>query len=727
MAAIGKIRKHSVLLMTVVGLALFLFIISSFLDNSTLSWLKFRSTTSAIDGKDIEQDYTDFYDQYAALAQIYFQTTSLDENQSAMIHKEVWNQLEEEILLGKEMQKAGLGLSKEEREDYMLQAIASLSTNNPDMLLGTLYQAIAGMAGPEAAMQFIQNVESYAGQEGVKEFYNAYKAIERLGVWNKQKQKLYVLLNKSLYYPTTLLEKLAQDNQSANVRMFNVPLSLPEFASVKPEVTDKEVEKWYKDHQYRFYNMEEARDIDMVVFQLSPTFTDQQTIKDSVYNRYQRLLATSDLLVYNTEESQLPLDSNYYKKDNIYIPSLKRLSDVPYMDSLLFKRPVGTMIEPFAHNDVWYYGKTFGKAVRPDSIQIALIRVDYKSINTKVSRTKKEAKLLLDSIYTVLQKNPMQFDSLKKLYSAIPEMDSIWITDNIQEKSLFNPMISVPINQYQKLELDMGLFIVIKKAETLPMEKVQYAIYTEHIVPSQYTIDSVNSRASKLASTCATVDELVAEANKQGLPVVSGKDVKSMDATIQQMQSCRNVVKWAFDKETKQGFVAPQAFNLNNNAVFIVAGVRSLKEVGTSDLENVKDQIREELEQEKKMEAISLNVEKAAKVTTELDSLAQKYNVFPMNASLSFAGGARQNYNIDGAGIVKIFNYKPSSTIHTVASKNGVFAFVVNSIEKSETSKDYQGEKMAMSTLFGQNAFFNILVDGLKKNATIKDNRHLRY
>ena len=104
MAAIGSIRKHGVLLLVIIGLALLAFILGD-LSNVTRVFSN-KYTMARIDGKKMDQTYSKQYEENTALMKLLQGKTSLEDNDTYQIHEMTWQQMLQDAVLDKQLELA---------------------------------------------------------------------------------------------------------------------------------------------------------------------------------------------------------------------------------------------------------------------------------------------------------------------------------------------------------------------------------------------------------------------------------------------------------------------------------------------------------------------------------------------------------------------------------------------------------------------------------------------
>ena len=715
MAAIGAIRKHGILLMLIIGIALLAFVMG---DVSKLSaFYSDKYTMVKINGNKLDEEYRSQLEQNTALWKIFYEKSSLEETEIYQVHDMTWNQLLEITVLEKQLKKLGLTITKEMQEEIASDMLASLNTQQPNQLLQRLVSYLAQQFTMEQAISFISNIEEYKNESQVHELYSAYKAIERFAVIDKLKARYTALAQNTVSFSDEAAKYFAENNTSMLAQTITIFPTAAQFAEIQPTVTDKEVQDWFKKNSHRYQIKNDTRDIDVAVFSVQPSPEDLAAIQDTAMNRAARLKEAPSVEDYSISMMYGQLDSIYYKRSDINIDTLAKL---------LFDRPVGAMIDPFEHeNAVWFYGKTYGRAMRPDSVEVAYLVVEFKSDRNATSlRTKNEAKAIADSLKNILQQGANIFTLLPDYLGGRNESDTtFWVSEHAVYPQLYNSLLSE--NVY--LQDAPAAYVVYKVLQrTTPVEKRQFVLYTEDIKPSEATIKSIRNQAMQLQAESASAEDLMNNAAKNGIPVMQGKDMTNMSSSIQQLQNAREIISWAFNSDTKIDEIS-DVYNINNNSSFVVAALRDVKKKGKPNIGSFREDIETELTALKKMELVEQAIVDEINAGSSLQQIAEKYQTsFMDSVTLTFGGESYQNRSIENAAIGKIFAL-PVGKPMAVAGKNNVYAVSIYEMKDPESSSpNYTMEKNTLkNAVAGRNRTDNTILEGLKEKATILDQRYM--
>ena len=714
MAAIGAIRKHGVLLLVIIGLALLAFILGD-LSNVTRTFSS-KYVMAKIDGKKMDQQYSKQYEENLALMRLLQKKSTFEDNETYQIHEMTWQQMLQEKAVDKELEKLGLTYTPQMIEDFKENMLASLSTQQPNQFLAQFANALAEQYGPENAMSIISNIETLANREDAKDIYNAYQALVRFALGAEKQQHYMALAQNSIYFSTPLAKQLAKDNSIALVSLMTVNPELTAFQNLKPEVSEKEMKEFYNIHKKELFNVQSKnRDINVAVFPINPTQADLKAIEDSVRKDFTTFTQAESIAEYNTARGNGALDSTYYKESDITLNEL---------DSLIFKVPVGSYIEPFTYENVkWYFGKVFGASNRPDSVLVATIELPFKTAqNQEAPYSKKEARLLADSLRQVIASGTSIFSLQPSyLYGREQGDTTFWLPERGTMPDLYNSLLTTPNGGIYVYKAAAGYVVFQVLDRTQLIEKRQFVIYDYDINPSEATINALRSQANEFAASVTNNEELIANAAKQGIQVVNGERVSSMTANIGQLPNCRDIVSWAFGDDVKEDAIS-DVFNVNK-MFFAVASVAKVREQGMQKYKEVKDDIKTLLERQNKVALVAEQLNKDL-ASGDMAAVAQKYNI-PVSDSvtLSFAGDYYMNRGVEGKAIGQIFSL--SANKPAAVSGNNV-AYVVNVLDKrdGQASENLMLEKNYLqNAVLGRDRNENTLFNYLVSELNVLDNR----
>ena len=714
MAAISSIRKHGVALMLIIGFALLAFILGD-LSQVTRTFSN-KNIMTKIDGKKMDRAYSEQYEQNTALMRLLQNKSSFDENETYQIHEMTWRQMLQDAVIDKQLKALGLQYNDQMIEDFKADMLASLSTNRPNQYLGQFANALANLYGVENTMAILSNIEDYANNDQVKDLYNAYQAIVRFALSAEKASHYSALVQNTMYFSDPMAKQLAKDNQMALVSLMPVSPQAQAFNGITASVSEKEMKDFYKQHKDIFMVYEKNRDIDVAIFPINPTANDLKAIEDSVRADFQKFMASPSLADFSAEKGNGSVDSTYYKSEDINIDAL---------DSLIFKSSVGSYIEPFNYeNQKWYFGKVYGGAARPDSVNVATIELPFKTADNKAAKySKSEAKQLADSLKNVISSRQASIFELQPNYQNGREQTdtTFWLPERGTIAEIYNGLLATPVGGVYIYKAPGGYIVFQVLEHTTPIEKRQFVLYDYDITASEATVNAIKSQANQFAASINNDEELNSTAAKKGIQTVRGTNVLSMAANIGQLPNCRDIVSWAFSDDVKKDDIS-DVFNVER-MFFAVAAVKTVRDEGVQKFKDVREDIEAQLMAEKKVDMVADQVKKSL-ASSSMEALAQQYGTQVMDSVvLAFAGDLYQNRGVDGRAIAGVFSASKNQPT-AVAGKNMVYVVNVMDFNKNEATPALMAEKNALRNMvMGRERNENVLMDYLVNNTKVVDNR----
>jgi hypothetical protein len=779
MAAIGRIRKHGVALMIIIGIALLAFIVGDL--TRIMPSITNRNLLGKIDSKTIRMDgqentYTSYFEQNRALFTYVHNLTSTDDEFDQSLHDFTWEQIKQEVILDKQLAKMGITFHDEMVENISAELVGSLTSQKA--MRSSAQQYLIGMCqrllqnsglSVDVLMDALNNINDHRGTD----LYNMYKAIERMAVLEAKNNAYFALMGGSTYFSAPLLKQVGSE-KTVLAQLALVNPNAPAFQDVQVNVDENEAKNFFKSHKDRYIAKEDGRDIDFAIFPIVATPQDRQNIEDTVkaiYSRFEEASSIGDFVKAERKIDQnrkFSTSATYYWSYNDQVAKHLQLDTLMYLkhgesalqqygvenrdeeyklpgklDSAVFHSPAGTMIAPYLDGNFWYFGKVREVAQRPDSIQTTFLTIPFKYGQNTVTMEKEEAKALADSLAHVVTTTTNIFTLLPQYKNdRIFGIDStFWFED--MPDTLYNKLIQTGVGQVYVHEAIDCYLVMQVLSKTQLNEKRQYVLYPVPIEASKATIESLRMAANDLAAASDNVEKLEELAQSKGAILVPQVDVKNMQGVIytgaQEGLMCREAISWAFDKDTKVDAVSRTAFDGRftysgynqpkqlGAQVFIVAGVKRVKEAGKAEFENVKDMIIDELSTEKKIAAISekLNGELAS---TTIQELANKYG-FQLRDSLKISLAQNMPYGIDNAIIGKLSTMEANGKPVVVSSQRGLCIATIYSAEAGQPSESLGLERNILRdvTIGRGNNEQTLAMEDLMKDIKIVDRRHNFY
>lgn len=702
MAVLNKIRQRSVFLIIIIAMALFAFVLADVFQSGGFTSNKEQNTIATINGTDISRD--DFFKKVDnTLRNMGQRATNL---QAANM---VWDNEVKSTLFKEQIESLGLQISDKQLQD----ALATSLQGNPT------FTNEAGIYDPLKVQEYLADAKVNAPQ-----LYAQFVTFEE-SISQNSLQNTYLNLIKAGVNATPFEGQLEYElvNQKVDIEFVQIPYtSIP---NEKIEVSEKEIQE-YINRNSENYQVEAAVDFQYVLFAETPSQEDEKAIENEINKLlepqifYNAIAETNDTLPSINETSDIVgfvsqhsvaefSDKWYFKKD---LP--KEIADD------VFNLNKGAVYGPYKTKDSYNLAKVVEVGQVPDSVKTNHILISHNGVNPNSNRSEEDAKKLTDSLLQVIYKNPSKFEELVLEFSDDPSAeqnkgDIGYITPgsvSIVEYDYF--VFNNPKGVIDFIDTNSGFFIVHIKEQKNLQRALQVAFVVKPIVPSEATLNDIFTQATKFEAKALNTD-FVTAAKEEGIEDIRPVNrVGALEENIPGLGSNREIVKWAFEKETKEGAI--KRFDVNNGYAIVQLTNKTPK--GLMPAAEATPQVSPLVRNEKKAKQIIEN--NKAKTLEEL-AAANTVEIKRANAI------SRKSPLIPDAGqepkvVGLAFGLEQGETSSLIEGKNGVYMIrVLNKIPATER-EDYTPFVTQLNTRRATN-INNSVLSALKKKADIEDRR----
>jgi peptidyl-prolyl cis-trans isomerase D len=694
MAVLAKIRQHSAIMIGVIALALFSFIIQDLFSNGSFG--SSSKDVGSINGKDVS--FEDFRIKVSNVEKSGQGITATEAS------KRVWDQEVTVALLSAEFEKLGLRVGEKHILD-ILKGDQNIGKN--PMFLNA------------------------AGMFDVAKFKEYFKSNPEQAQYLKDREKdaelnakfqIYNTLIKAGIYTTESEGKFNYEMASNKVNFAYVAGLYSTIKDSDVKITDAEIVDFMKLSPKKFKS-EETRNVEYVLIEDKASVADENEIKSKingllsgsvVYNQatgkndtVAGFRATTNVVEFVNSNSDVPYDSSYVAK-----------KDLPAVDAdQLFNLAPGAVYGPYVYGKYYCISKSLGKkaGVNAKASHILIGFEGSQTPNMREKRTKAEAKAKAEGILAQVNANPDSFLMLAFTNSddssAQQGGDLGYFGQNQMVKPFNDFVFNSGIGKVGLVETQFG-FHIIKITDK--QDGVRLATVAQKIEASEATSDKAFTQATKFEMDAVDKD-FNKLAKEMGLTVTPGVSVKAMDENFGPLGNQRAIVRWAFEKESKEGSV--KRFEVANVG-HVIAKVKAIDNSGLIPVDQARPYVETILKNKKKAEMLKAkmngtSLEAIAKATGS--SVQQATNVTLENPVLT--GGVGQEPKVVGNAFALAAN-KVSAPIEGVT---GVYVVKNISTVKAPALKSYADQ---VARLKGQSASdVNRVLPALKEDADIKDNR----
>ena len=703
MAAIGNIRKHYGLLVVIVGIALLAFVLGD-LFKSTNSR---RTTNVATVGSEkiTYQDYTNLVNMN--LENIKAQNGgSLSASDNYSVHANTLEQMIRDIIMKSEYKDLGLVVSDDELFDQFLG-------ENPNQYVVQSFTNPDGSFNKALIETYIREFQTLS-PEMKANWLNFENAIRE----DRLNTKYETLLKKGFYLPNKLAARIYADkNDKTSAEVYAVRYSTVADSTVVVNEADNKA--FYETNKSK-YQTEATRSIDYVIFEVTPSQADVEYSKNFVNELKNDFAQVENAANFVNANSDLPYDSTW-----------KSRKDVPAeLESVIFDQNngVGFVYGPYENEGYYNVAKIVAMENRSDSLMASHILVSYaNALRSEATRTKEEAKVLADSILNVVMKDNSKLETLAKSLSDDPSAqtnngDLGWFTDGMMVYTFNEFVQDNKVGTVGMVETPFGYHIikVTDRREATP--KARLAVVSHEIAPSTATYQNVFAEANRFVTENTTAEDFNNAIEAQGLNKRTYPNLRTNTNLITGIDNPRQIVRWAFDKETKVGDMST-IFDLDN--MYVVAVLTKAVKEGNTPMEEIADRYQFVIKKEKKGAMLA---EQAKAYGTDFQKMIDELKGEKTTVdNVTFDGRGFGNFGVEDKVIGTVIGMKEGETSEPIVGGNGLYVVKVTKETPAATTTDYSSIVREQRTRFNNQILNNSAYSALKESVKIEDNSILFY
>ncbi len=691
MAAIGKIREQSTLLLIVIGGAMVAFVLGDIFSN--------RGSTPAdeyvgeVFGEEInmmeyEQRVRNRKEGLSSIGQ------PVSTAQDQQIRNQVWNDMIQEKIMYSELNDLGMRLGQDEFDDIRFgENVRSEFANDQNF-----QSQETGQFDP----QLVQNYFAFL-KERYQLFYN--NQVNR--IVNERLYEKYNNLVKGGIYINTLEGKDEYYRQEAKVR-FNFVVK--EYTSVPDStvnVTDADLKKYYNAHkdEDRFERDAEV-DLKFVVWEIKATEEDELEIRqglEELKGNFENARNDS-LFVLQYSDTKNAKSTPINSKDNAEL------------EELIENAVVGDVIGPYKTGNRIAIAKITEIGTEEQATARHILLSKSTEPDTDVLKAR------ADSIKRVIQRNN-NFEEMVTLFSEDPgsiEDGGVyeWFDRKTMVPEFTEASFDRPIGSLNVVETDYGYHIVE------PLDKregkiVEGLIVDQRIQPSNQTFNRAYDEANEFAISSETLEGMVTEAEERGYELKESDNVSPQTRSLPGVTSSADAIRWAHkEEESKVGDIS-EPFEFGNK--IIVVGLEDRREAGTQSFEDAKEKIRPDviLEMKKEMFKAEMDGKSLEELESEL-GLETKLAANVSEKRPSLPGGASEPYVVGYA-----LSMAEGNRSTPIAGNRGVYVVQLESKTEVEPRDEYitYRDEVQENKLNSMRTYTSGTYRALKDFANVKDQR----
>ena len=711
MAALGKIRSKGVLLISIIGFALFAFIAEELFRSCESHRNESRQQVGEVLGEKVSvQDFQKLVDEYTAVIKMTQGRDNLTDEELNQVKDVVWNTYIQNQLISHEAEKIGLTVTDQEMQNILNQG------TNPMLLNTPFVNQQTGRFDANVLKKFMAEYKQAQGTnpqlvEQYQSIYNYWTFIEKSLRTQILAQKYQALLaGCMLSNPVSAKMAFKDENEESSIQLASLPYS--SINDNKVQVSDADLKAKYEELKPTFKLYDEARDIKYVDFQVVASAADRAALNKTFAGYAQTLAAAAD-----------PADVVKKSGSSVnYLGIAQTKAAFPSdIAAKLDSMSVGqtTAVVENKRDNTLNIIKLLSKTQLPDSVEFRAIQVG--------GTTPEETAQRADSIYKALQAGA-DFEAMAKKYGQ--NGSKSWITSQQYQnapsldsdtKAYIESLNTMGVNETKNLKMTQGniiLQVLNRKAMTT---KYVAAVIKKTIDFSKDTYSQAYNKFSQFVSESQTVEALEKNAAKYGFKLQERQGVQNSEHYVAGVRGTHEAMKWLFD--AKENTISPLYECGDNDHLFVMA-LNKINKKGYMSLddEKVKEYVKQQVIRDKKAEMLMAQVKGVNSISAAKAKGAQisTVNQITFAAPVFVQATMMREPALSGAVAATA---KGKFSAHAVKGNAGVYLFQV--VDKKArpakyNEKEYE-QRQRQKSLQSVGNFMRDLY--LKANVT--DNRYL--
>lgn len=677
MSTLEQIRQRPVLIISILGVALLLFILTAVDRPGEL--FTDSHTVAKVDGEKI--DYLEFQKRVEQ-QQEQMQQRGYTNVDVAQVQEYVLQQMVNESLLKKEFERLGLTVTDTELSQAMLGA-----TPSP-----YVQQMVQSMGIPSAQLLYeaaFNPTKSGVTPEQAPQFQSAWAELEKNTEEMMLQQKFMALFAGTLTANKLDAKALYEDNATTSTIVYaKKDLSTLKDADFTP--TDAEINDLYNQEKNRYRINEKQVVINYIAVDVVPSADDlaaaQREVEDAIVGL--RMNEGTDAVASNGKFYVNRVSTT----EASLAPALKKAVPSMAKDSV-------AMIS-FIDNQ-YTIAKLLDVTTSIDSVL-----VDVAFINETADA---------DSVIARLNTGASKID----MGDAIAQsQDSMWVSLLDPGIAQFKDQIATAeTGSYFKPEGGQNGMTMRVRSRKAPVAVYDVAEITYDVVPSNATIQKLNGDLRKYLDDNTTAAKFTSEATKAGYSALSAI-VTPSTLSINGIQESRGAAKWALDAKKDQ---VSGVFNNDRDSRLLAVAVNDVydgKFVPATN-ETVRNYLTNKVMNRKKAEKLIADYNGKGKSVAEYAAAMQ---VKADTTQVTFGQPYVRNFPMyESALQANVAVAKKGELVGPVALNQSVVVFTVTDVTAPSREFDYKNDAMVFNQREGVASFQRTLPAVLLGNKKVEN------
>ncbi|MBT7815532.1 MAG: peptidylprolyl isomerase, partial [Polaribacter sp.] len=383
------------------------------------------------------------------------------------------------------------------------------------------------------------------------------------------------------------------------------------------------------------------------------------------------------------------------------------------------------VVGPYKDKEFFKISKITEVSQMPDSVRASHILIPFigsQRVAADVTRSEEEAKKLADSLLTIVKRSKRKFGSLAKTFSsdkgsALKEGDLDWFNYSRMTPAFRDFCFEGKKGDIDVVKSPFGFHIIRIDNQKNKQKVLKLATFSRKIVPSEATENVAFRNAEEFALAVSKENmyfEVALGKNYKPKPAVG---LKALDENVAGLGSQRQIVRWAFGKETKVNDF--KRFDLEGSHVVVF--VTNATEKGLMSAAKATNRVR----------PILVNEKKAALINEKLQGASLSDIATANNTTVKSANGITlKNPTLSGVGLEPkivgaMYNAELNKVFSPIAGNRGVFAFMLTNKEIPTALPNYDSSRKRIAESRKRLTFK--MFEAIKKTSNVEDYRANMY
>ncbi len=475
--------------------------------------------------------------------------------------------------------------------------------------------------------------------------------------------------------------KYMAQSSNMSVDYFYVP-----FFSVKDslfDVSDSELKSYLSDHSEE-YQREESRSISYISFPIEPSADDSAFVKEEITELAQGLATAENDSIFAMRNSD---GANYFRS----------ISDPGLIPTGLVDAEVGTVTEPVLAAGKYTVQKLSAIAEGDEAFvkgRHILIETDGTSESAK-SEAKAKANDLLRQLRRGADFAELAADNSADQSNANNGGDLGWFGENGNFVQSFKDAVFAHKGTgllSEPVETTFG-YHIIRIDEPKTNTAYQVAVIEKELFESDATLNEIYRQADLLAATSDDTESFVAKAEESGLKVENASNISKNEVRVGVISDARAITLWLYnDAEVDK---VSEVFELEDNYVVAVMTGRQME--GTATLDQVRNEIRSKVLNEKKAAYIKDQIDGLAGDDFEAMKEAYGTDARTGSADLTLNSNSFPNVGFAPVAVGVAFSLEEGEKTAPFETANGVLMLSATTKTLAADQEDYEAYKSTVA------------------------------